>query len=233
MNGAMAPGRADRVSAGLARGPPDHRHFGAPDRRHGRRRLGVRAGGGRGPPEERNSPARPADPQRIARSIRHVRSSFIAACRCCCALSPRPPSARRTSANPAALSEQAPATYKARSTPARASSCSRCSRDWAPNGADRFYNLVKNGFYDNARFFRVISGFMVQFGINGDPELSAQWREARIQDDPVTQSNKRGYHHLRHGRPEHAHQPGVHQLRRQRRRSTARASRRSARWSPA
>ena len=61
------------------------------------------------------------------------------------------------------------------------------------NGADRFYNLVKNGFYDNVRFFRVISGFMVQFGISGDPKLSAQWREARIQDDPVKQSNKRGF----------------------------------------
>jgi peptidyl-prolyl cis-trans isomerase A (cyclophilin A) len=66
-------------------------------------------------------------------------------------------------------------------------------REWAPNGADRFYNLVKNGFYDNVRFFRVISGFMVQFGINGDPKLSALWREARIRDDAVKQSNKRGF----------------------------------------
>ena len=66
-------------------------------------------------------------------------------------------------------------------------------RDWAPNGADRFYNLVKNGFYDNDRFFRVITGFMVQFGINGDPKLSAVWREARIKDDPVKQSNSRGF----------------------------------------
>jgi peptidyl-prolyl cis-trans isomerase A (cyclophilin A) len=66
-------------------------------------------------------------------------------------------------------------------------------RDWAPNGADRFYNLVKNGFYDNDRFFRVVSGFMVQFGINGDPKLSSVWREARIKDDPVKQSNSRGF----------------------------------------
>jgi peptidyl-prolyl cis-trans isomerase A (cyclophilin A) len=51
---------------------------------------------------------------------------------------------------------------------------------------------VKNGFYDNVRFFRVISGFMVQFGINGDPQLSARWRQAQIKDDAVTQSNKRG-----------------------------------------
>ena len=66
------------------------------------------------------------------------------------------------------------------------------TRAWAPKGADRFYNLVKNGFYDNVRFFRVISGFMVQFGINGDPAIMARWREAQIADDPVTQSNKRG-----------------------------------------
>ena len=65
-------------------------------------------------------------------------------------------------------------------------------RDWAPNGADRFYNLVKNGFFDNARFFRVISGFMVQFGINGDPAISSVWRDARIPRDPVKEGNKRG-----------------------------------------
>ena len=65
-------------------------------------------------------------------------------------------------------------------------------RAWAPHGADRFYNLVKHGFYDNERFFRVISGFMVQFGINGDPRISAHWRDANIPDDPVKESNKRG-----------------------------------------
>jgi peptidyl-prolyl cis-trans isomerase A (cyclophilin A) len=66
-------------------------------------------------------------------------------------------------------------------------------RDWAPNGADRFYNLVKNGFYDNTRFFRVIEGFMAQFGVNGDPKVSAVWRESRIKDDPVKVSNKRTF----------------------------------------
>jgi peptidyl-prolyl cis-trans isomerase A (cyclophilin A) len=95
--------------------------------------------------------------------------------------------------NPAALNEKAPATYKARFDTSKGAFVLEVRRDWAPNGADRFYNLVKNGFYDDNRFFRVISGFMVQFGINGDPRISAPWRSAQINDDPVKQSNKRGF----------------------------------------
>ena len=95
--------------------------------------------------------------------------------------------------NPAALNAQAPAIYKANFDTSKGAFVLEVHRDWAPIGADRFYNLVKNGFYDNARFFRVISGFMVQFGINGDPKVSAVWREANIKDDPVRQSNQRGY----------------------------------------
>ena len=95
--------------------------------------------------------------------------------------------------NPAALNEKAPATYKAKFDTSKGVFVIEVQREWAPNGADRFYNLVKNGFFDDARFFRVVKGFMVQFGINGDPNISAQWRTARIKDDPVRQSNKRGY----------------------------------------
>jgi peptidyl-prolyl cis-trans isomerase A (cyclophilin A) len=94
--------------------------------------------------------------------------------------------------NPAALNETAPPVFKAKFDTSKGNFVVEVHRDWAPNGADRFYNLVKNGFFDNARFFRVISGFMVQFGINGDPKISAQWREAQIKDDPVRQSNQRG-----------------------------------------
>ena len=94
--------------------------------------------------------------------------------------------------NPAALTEQAPASYKARFDTSKGAFVIHVNRAWAPHGADRFYNLVKNGFYDNVRFFRVISGFMVQFGINGNPQVSAHWRQANIPDDPVRQSNKRG-----------------------------------------
>jgi peptidyl-prolyl cis-trans isomerase A (cyclophilin A) len=94
--------------------------------------------------------------------------------------------------NPAALNAPAPAVYKVKFDTSKGAFEVEVHRDWAPAGADRFYNLVKNGFFDNARFFRVISGFMVQFGIHGDPAVSAQWRQARIPDDAVKQSNSRG-----------------------------------------
>jgi peptidyl-prolyl cis-trans isomerase A (cyclophilin A) len=94
--------------------------------------------------------------------------------------------------NPSSLNEKAPAVYKAKFDTSKGTFIIEVHRDWAPNGADRFYNLVKNGFYNDARFFRVINGFMVQFGISGNPDLSALWREATIPDDPVKQSNTRG-----------------------------------------
>jgi peptidyl-prolyl cis-trans isomerase A (cyclophilin A) len=95
--------------------------------------------------------------------------------------------------NPAALNEQAPANYKVRFDTSKGAFVIEVRRDAAPNGADRFYNLVKSGFYDNARFFRVVGGFMVQFGINGDPAIMARWRDATIKDDPVKVSNQRGF----------------------------------------
>jgi peptidyl-prolyl cis-trans isomerase A (cyclophilin A) len=95
--------------------------------------------------------------------------------------------------NPAALNEKAPASYKAKFETSQGAFVVQVNRDLAPHGADRFYNLVKNGFFDNARFFRVIKGFMAQFGINGDPAIQAPWRTARIPDDPVKGSNKRGF----------------------------------------
>jgi peptidyl-prolyl cis-trans isomerase A (cyclophilin A) len=103
-----------------------------------------------------------------------------------------PAPAQSKLSDPAALTETAPASYKVKFNTSKGIFVIQVNRDWAPNGADRFYNLVKNGFYDDTRFFRVISGFMVQFGINGDPRLSPAWRVARIPDDAVKQSNKRG-----------------------------------------
>jgi peptidyl-prolyl cis-trans isomerase A (cyclophilin A) len=94
--------------------------------------------------------------------------------------------------NPASLNEKAPPVYKAKFETSKGTFVIEVHRDWAPNGADRFYNLVKNGFFNDARFFRVISGFMVQFGISGNPDVSGVWRDATIPDDPVKQSNTRG-----------------------------------------
>jgi peptidyl-prolyl cis-trans isomerase A (cyclophilin A) len=108
------------------------------------------------------------------------------------AQSPSAP-ANRALMNPAALNEHAPATYKAKFDTSKGTFVVEVHRDWAPNGADRFYNLVKNGFYDDDRFFRVIQGFMVQFGINGNPQVAALWENANIKDDPVIQSNKPGF----------------------------------------
>ena len=95
--------------------------------------------------------------------------------------------------DPAALNEKAPATFNVNFDTSVGSFVVTVNRDWAPAGADRFYNLVKNGFFTDVRFFRAIPGFMVQFGIHGDPAVSAAWRSARLPVDKVTQSNKRGF----------------------------------------
>jgi peptidyl-prolyl cis-trans isomerase A (cyclophilin A) len=95
--------------------------------------------------------------------------------------------------NPAAATEKAPPTFKAKFTTTKGSFTVEVHRDWAPLGADRFYNLVKMGWYNDTAFFRVVKGFMVQFGIHGDPAVNTAWRNARIQDDPTgKQSNTKG-----------------------------------------
>ena len=103
------------------------------------------------------------------------------------------PAAKANLKSPAAMKEEAPAIFKASFETTKGTFVIEVHRDWAPVGADRFYNLVKNGFYDDCQLFRVVPGFMVQFGIHGDPAVSAAWMSARIQDDPPKQSNKRGY----------------------------------------
>jgi peptidyl-prolyl cis-trans isomerase A (cyclophilin A) len=95
--------------------------------------------------------------------------------------------------DPARATEQAPEVFFADFTTTKGDFVIEAHRSWAPNGADRFYNLVKMGFYDDTRFFRAIPDFMVQFGIPGDPQVSAKWRDASIPDDPVVQSNLRGF----------------------------------------
>jgi peptidyl-prolyl cis-trans isomerase A (cyclophilin A) len=93
---------------------------------------------------------------------------------------------------PALLKDKAPASYQVKFTTTRGEFVVTVTRAWAPVGADRFYNLVKHHYYDNASFFRVVPEFVVQFGISAYPPISAAWKDANIKDDPVTQSNKKG-----------------------------------------
>jgi peptidyl-prolyl cis-trans isomerase A (cyclophilin A) len=95
--------------------------------------------------------------------------------------------------HPALLKDKAPAVYKVQFSTTRGDFVVTVTRVWAPLGADRFYNLVKHHFYDNASFFRVLPGFMAQFGISAYPAVNKVWEPAVIKDDPVTQSNVRGY----------------------------------------
>ena len=94
---------------------------------------------------------------------------------------------------PALLKDKAPETFQVNFVTTRGEFTVTVTRAWAPIGADRFYNLVKHHFFDNASFFRVIPNFMAQLGVSAYPPVSAAWEKATIKDDPVTQSNKRGY----------------------------------------
>ncbi len=94
---------------------------------------------------------------------------------------------------PTEATEQAPAEYTARFTTSKGNFAIHVTRAWAPLGADRFYNLVKGGFYDDTRFFRVMPGFIVQWGIHGGGEsVMSAWRNATIPDDPPRESNAAG-----------------------------------------
>lgn len=95
--------------------------------------------------------------------------------------------------NPASLHATAPADFKAEFGTTKGNFVVEVHRDWAPMGADRFYNLVRGGFFTNAAFFRVVPNFMVQFGLNANAAVNGAWRNANLRDDPVKQSNKRGY----------------------------------------
>lgn len=88
--------------------------------------------------------------------------------------------------------KQAPKMYRVKFETSRGDVILKINRDLAPIGADRFHDAVSQGFYDDCRFFRVVPDFVVQFGINGDPKVQAKWREAKIKDDPVKASNKKG-----------------------------------------
>jgi peptidyl-prolyl cis-trans isomerase A (cyclophilin A) len=94
---------------------------------------------------------------------------------------------------PAKANAQAPALFQAAFSTTKGDFVVEVHRDWAPRGADRFYNLVRIGYFTDVAFFRAIEGFMVQFGIHGSPEVSARWRDANIDDDPPAgHTNARG-----------------------------------------
>ena len=98
--------------------------------------------------------------------------------------------------DPTKLTAQAPATFKVKfevkNDKSEGSFVVDVKRDQAPLGVDRFYNLVKNGYFDDVRFFRVVPGFVVQFGMSGDPAITKVWQRATIKDDPVKGSNTKG-----------------------------------------
>jgi peptidyl-prolyl cis-trans isomerase A (cyclophilin A) len=102
-----------------------------------------------------------------------------------CSSAPPPPSSSGSAI--------APPDFKVKFDTSRGAFVVEVHRDWAPLGVDRFYELVKGGFYDDARFFRIVPGFVVQWGLNKDPRVSAAWREKPIPDDPVRESNRLGY----------------------------------------
>ena len=93
---------------------------------------------------------------------------------------------------PASLHAKAPAVFRARFTTTKGTFVVTVHRAWAPRGADRFYNLVRAGFYDGQRLFRVVPGFVVQWGISGTPKISKAWHNATIHDDPVRHTNAKG-----------------------------------------
>ncbi len=94
--------------------------------------------------------------------------------------------------DPAKLTEKSPESFKVKFETTKGTFTVEVTRSLSPNGADRFYNLARSGYFKDVAFFRVIPGFMCQFGIHGDPKVSAAWREARIPDDTVKGSNTRG-----------------------------------------
>lgn len=119
--------------------------------------------------------------------------SLVAACE-----RPAPPPADTATATPSpapaapAPAVAAPAVFRVRLETSRGPIVIEAHRDWSPNGVDRFFQLVESGYYDDVRFFRVVPGFVVQFGMHGNPATNAQWASNGLVDEPVKQPNRRG-----------------------------------------
>ena len=93
---------------------------------------------------------------------------------------------------PPATVTPVPDSYRVKFETTRGSFVVEVTRAWAPEGAERFFRLVEKQFYDDARFFRVVRNFVVQFGINGDPAVETRWRDLTMRDDAISESNRRG-----------------------------------------
>jgi peptidyl-prolyl cis-trans isomerase A (cyclophilin A) len=133
---------------------------------------------------------------RISLSIIAITVPLLLACACkksAETASAAPPAVQPSLDKPKTLNQHASDVYRARFATSKGDFVVEVHRDWAPNGADRFYNLVRAGYFNDTRFFRVVRGFMAQIGIHGKPELNAIWREQQIPDDPVVKSNTRGF----------------------------------------
>src|ERR1700733_14886286 len=129
-----------------------------------------------------------------------MKSLFTTIVLCSSLFAQAPPAKKATSGggapslmNPGSLRAKAPDTYRVQLTTTKGNIVIEVHRDWAPLGADRFYNLVRAGFFTDASFFRVVPNFMVQFGLPGNTAVNKAWENPNFRDDPVKESNKRGY----------------------------------------
>ncbi len=113
-------------------------------------------------------------------------------CPCLLQLSCKSTSSPLLHPDTAALNRRAPEVFDVRLETSKGEILIEVHRAWSPHGADRFYHLVRAGYYDDSRFYRVIQGKWAQFGINGDPKISNVWRERTFSDDPRVVSNTRG-----------------------------------------
>ncbi len=118
-----------------------------------------------------------------------ILASFGCLLLCGCSQTSETKSAEPAKTSPPA---HAPDQYRVNLATSKGPVTVEVTRDWSPRGADHFYELVKAGYYDGDRFYRVVPRFVVQFGINGDPKVSQLWSALRIPDDPVKQKNRKG-----------------------------------------
>lgn len=142
--------------------------------------------------DENPTPTKEATPSPTATNATTATGGATTATAATAAKGPFPTSTHPAMKDPSLAKDEAPAKFTAKFDTTAGAFEVECTREWAPSGVDRFYNLVKIGFYDDVAFFRAVKGFMVQFGIHGDPEVSKHWSSANIDPDEVKQSNKRG-----------------------------------------